>query len=60
LGDVVIFNMQLVHGSLDNQTDRIRLSTDIRFQLAAESIDERWVGENPPGHSLAQRRGRVC
>ncbi len=60
LGDVVIFNMQLVHGSLDNQTDRFRLSTDTRFQLAAESIDERWVGENPPGHSLAQRRGRVC
>ena len=60
LGDVVIFKMQLVHGSLDNQTDRFRLSTDTRFQLAAESIDERWVGENPPGHSLAQRRGRVC
>ncbi|MES2697903.1 MAG: phytanoyl-CoA dioxygenase family protein, partial [Verrucomicrobiota bacterium] len=35
LGDVVIFNMTLVHGSLDNQTDRIRLSTDTRYQLAS-------------------------
>lgn len=60
LGDVVIFNMTLVHGSLDNQTDRIRLSTDTRYQLAAEPVDERWVGEKPPGHVTAMRRGRVC
>lgn len=60
MGDLLIFNMTLVHGSLDNQTDRIRLSTDTRFQLASEPIDERWVGESPPGHALAQRRGRVC
>ena len=60
LGDAVIFNMTLVHGSLDNQTDRFRLSTDTRYQLAADPVDERWVGENPPGHANAQRRGRVC
>lgn len=60
MGDAVIFNMTLVHGSLDNQTDQFRLSTDTRYQLSNQPIDERWIGENPPGHSLAQRRGRVC
>lgn len=60
LGDLMIFNMTLVHGSLDNQTDRIRLSTDTRYQLAVEPVDERWVGEKPPGHAAAMRRGRVC
>ncbi len=60
LGDVVIFNMTLVHGSLDNTTDRMRLSTDTRYQLAAEPADERWVGERPAGHVTAMRRGRVC
>ncbi len=60
LGDAVIFNMTLVHGSLDNTTDRIRLSTDTRYQLAGEPIDERWVGERPPGHVAAMKRGRVC
>jgi hypothetical protein len=60
MGDVVIFDMTLVHGSLDNQTDRIRLSTDTRYQLASEPVDERWVGDRPPGHAVTQRRGRVC
>jgi len=60
MGDVIIFNMTLVHGSLDNQKDRFRLSTDTRYQLVSEPVDLRWVGENPSGHSLAQRRGRVC
>lgn len=60
MGDAVIFNMTLVHGSLDNQTDRIRLSTDTRFQLASQPIDERWIGDSPPGHAISQRRGRVC
>lgn len=60
LGDVVIFNMTLVHGSLDNTTDRIRISTDTRYQLASEPVDERWVGERPPGHVAAMKRGRVC
>ena len=60
MGDAVIFNMTLVHGSLDNQTDRFRLSTDTRYQLASQPIDERWVGDQPPGHAVTQRRGRVC
>ena len=60
LGDALCFKMTLVHGSLDNTTDRIRLSTDTRYQLATAPIDERWVGENPPGHTRAMTRGRVC
>jgi len=60
LGDATIFNMTLVHGSLDNQTDRFRLSTDTRYQLAAEPADPRWIGDNPPGHTTTQRLGRVC
>ena len=40
----------------DNQGDRVRLSTDTRFQPA----DERWIGPNPPGHGRAGKRGRIC
>jgi len=59
-GDFVTFKLTMVHGGLDNQTDRIRLSTDCRYQLASEPVDERWVGENPIGHSSAAKRGRIC
>jgi hypothetical protein len=59
-GDMVTFCMTLVHGSLDNQTDRIRLSSDSRYQLATEPVDDRWVGINPAGHTRAGKRGRIC
>ncbi len=59
-GDFITFKMSLVHGSLDNQTDRLRLSTDTRYQRASEPIDERWIGEKPVGHSAAGKRGRIC
>lgn len=59
-GDIVIFEMFLVHGSLDNHSDRFRLSTDSRYQLASEPADERWIGTHPPGHSLAGKRGKIC
>ncbi len=59
-GDVVIFGMNLVHGGMDNRTHRLRLSSDSRYQLASEPADERWIGENPPGHSAAGKRGRIC
>ena len=45
-GDVVIFGMYTAHGSLANQTGKYRLSMDSRYQLAADPIDPRWVGEN--------------
>jgi len=59
-GDIVIFCMDLVHGGLDNRSDKLRLSSDSRYQLASEPIDERWIGENPVGTSAAGKRGRVC
>ncbi len=59
-GDVIIFEMFLVHCSLDNQSNGFRLSTDSRYQLASEPADERWIGANPPGHSLAGKRGKIC
>jgi hypothetical protein len=45
-GDVMIFGMFLMHGSLTNITDQYRLSVDTRFQLASEPYDERWYGKN--------------
>lgn len=60
-GDFITFGMFLVHASLDNRTEnRLRISSDARYQRASEPIDERWVGINPPGHSTAGKRGRIC
>lgn len=43
-GDMVVHSAHLVHASLDNQDpdDVIRLSTDIRYQSAADPVDGRW------------------
>lgn len=59
-GDVVIFSIETVHGSLDNSSDRIRLSTDTRYQRAADPVDERWIGADPPGHGPNSRRDIIC
>ena len=59
-GDLLTFTIYTVHASLDNRSDRIRLSSDSRYQLASEPVDERWVGEHPIGHSVAGKRGRIC
>jgi len=59
-GDFITFNMRLIHGSLDNHSDRVRISTDTRWQPADEPADDRWIGVNPPGHGLAGKRGRIC
>jgi hypothetical protein len=59
-GDLVIFSTYLVHGSLDNTSKSIRLSSDSRYQPASSPTDERWVGANPVGHSRAGKRGRIC
>jgi len=59
-GDLLTFSMQTVHASLDNPSNRIRLSSDSRYQPASEPADERWIGINPIGHSLAGKRGRIC
>ena len=59
-GDVLIFSVYTIHASLDNHSRHVRLSSDTRYQLASEPVDDRWVGENPAGHGVAGKRGRIC
>ncbi len=59
-GDVMIFGPYLVHGSLDNNTNLLRLSTDSRYQLASEPADGRWIGSRPPGHGPGGKVGVIC
>jgi len=49
-GDALIFGMYTMHGAIRNESSRFRISTDLRFQPAAEKIDERWVGDTPLGN----------
>ena len=50
-GDVIIFSMSLLHGSLDNMSTscKIRLSSDVRWQPASDPVDPRYRGPNPVG-----------
>ena len=60
-GDVVLFSVFTVHAGLDNQTaNRVRLSSDSRYQLAADPADERWIGENPVGHGPGGKKAMIC
>ena len=43
-GDVILFGMRTLHMSTANLTDRVRISCDVRWQSAAEAIDERYTG----------------
>ena len=54
-GDVIFFGMYTLHASTTNTTDHWRLSCDVRFQPASDPVDERWVGENPVGHTNWKR-----
>ncbi len=49
-GDVMVFGMYTMHGSVTNTSDRYRISSDTRYQLATEPVDDRWVGRQPKGH----------
>ncbi len=60
MGDALVFGMGTVHASLDNQTNRFRVSSDSRYQLRSEPVDDRWVGEKPVGHGPAGKRGKIC
>ena len=60
LGDVLIFCMYMMHASADNRTDRVRISSDSRYQLAGEAIDQRWIGDDPPAHGIRAKEGMVC
>ena len=59
-GDLLVFSIYTLHASLDNHSDRIRLSSDSRYQLASDPVDERWIGDKPIGHGTAGKRGRIC
>jgi len=50
-GDLILFSMTLLHGSLDNlsTTAQIRLSCDVRWQPATDPIDPRYAGPSPAG-----------
>ena len=51
-GDLVIFSMFLLHGSIDNNSPvgQVRLSCDVRYQPAADPTDDgRYFGESPTG-----------
>jgi hypothetical protein len=60
VGDVLIFSVFTAHASLDNRSDRIRLSADSRYQPASKPADERWIGANPVGHGPGGKRGMIC
>ena len=49
-GDALIFGMFTLHASLTNTSNKFRLSSDTRYQLASEPVDERWIGEKPKAH----------
>jgi hypothetical protein len=59
-GDLLTFDTHTIHASLDNRSERIRLSSDSRYQLASEPIDERWIGDAPIGHGPEGKLGRIC
>ncbi len=50
-GDLALFGMYTVHGSLDHhdESGRVRVSCDVRWQPAALPIDERYFGPDPVG-----------
>jgi hypothetical protein len=60
MGDLLVFCMNLMHSSTDNQTNRVRLSSDSRYQLASQPQDGRWIGENPPMHGIRAKEGMIC
>jgi hypothetical protein len=49
-GDVLIFGMYTMHMSLTHNSPKYRISSDTRYQLASEPVDERWIGEKPIAH----------
>ncbi len=59
-GDLLLFSMATIHASLDNKTDRVRLSSDSRYQRVSDPVDHRWIGENPIAHGPEGKRGLIC
>ncbi len=44
-GDIVLHSPHLVHASLDNAMDVMRLSADVRFRRRGATADDRWSGD---------------
>ena len=60
-GDVIIFTMHTLHTSTRNMSDQWRISCDVRFQPKSDSVDNRWVGENPVAHSVKDKsKQEIC
>jgi hypothetical protein len=59
-GDILIFTMHTIHASLDNQSNRIRLSADFRYQPADEPMDERFAASNSVPYARQFKKGRIC
>lgn len=59
-GDLLIFTMYTMHAAGDNHTDRVRVSSDTRYQRAGDPVDERWIGQDPIGHGPESKRGLIC
>ena len=46
-GDVVVFGADVIHCSIDNRSEQVRLSIDTRFQRVGEPVDPRWTRPAP-------------
>lgn len=51
-GDMVIHSPYTIHASTTNTRMRMRLSTDIRYQLVSDAIDPRWTTNWSPDDKL--------
>jgi ectoine hydroxylase-related dioxygenase (phytanoyl-CoA dioxygenase family) len=53
-GDMVIHTAYMIHAATANTSPerRMRLSTDIRYQLVSDAIDERWTNHVDPDDRL--------
>lgn len=53
-GDVIVFGMFTMHASLTNTTNQYRVSSDTRYQLASDPVDDRWIGPAPKAHTESE------
>ena len=60
MGDLLGFTMFTLHCRPPTQTDRLRISTDTRYQLASAPIHPRRSGAEPPGNDIRAKRGTIC
>eukprot|EP01052_Picozoa_sp_SAG31_P004221 SAG31_NODE_173_length_21354_cov_16.826112_14_plen_166_part_00 len=59
-GDVVVFPMKLLHGSVANRSQStLRLSCDVRYQPASHPHDERYSVGASPGEQAAVDQQRM-